>query len=57
MTMQKAVALAHLRVAYEPDDEDDDGVVGIPVPHASPPRLLPVPSAWWETSEIGRAHV
>jgi hypothetical protein len=52
MTMQKAVALAHLRVAYEPDDEDDDGVVGIPAPLASPPQLLPVPSAWWETPAV-----
>ena len=52
MTMQKAVALAHLRVAYEPDDEDDDEVVGIPAPQAFPPQLLPVPSAWWETPAV-----
>jgi hypothetical protein len=52
MTMQKAVALAHLRVAYEPDDEDDDEVVSIPVPSASPPQLLLVPSAWWETPAV-----
>jgi hypothetical protein len=50
MTMQKAVALAHLRVAYEPDDEDD--AVSIPVPPASPPQFLPVPSAWWETPAV-----
>ena len=50
MTMQKAVALAHLRVAYEPDDEDD--VVSIPAPPASPPQFLPVPSAWWETPAV-----
>jgi histidine kinase-like protein len=50
MTMQKAVALAHLRVAYEP--EDDDEVVSVPAPPASPPRLLPVPSAWWETPAV-----
>src|SRR5271165_4624512 len=49
--MQKAVALAHLRVAYEPDDDDDD-VVMIPDPSASPPQLLPVPSAWWETPAV-----
>jgi Histidine kinase-like ATPase domain len=49
--MQKAVALAHLRVAYEPDDDDDDVVV-IPAPSASPPQLLPVPSAWWETPAV-----
>ena len=30
MTMQKAVVLAHLRVAYEPDDYDDDEVVSAP---------------------------
>ncbi|MCW2935005.1 MAG: Regulatory protein [Actinomycetia bacterium] len=48
--MQKAVALAHLRVAYEPDDDDDDVVV---IPAASaPPQLLPVPSAWWETPAV-----
>ena len=48
--MQKAVALAHLRVAYEPDDDDE--VVGIPAPSASPPQYLPVPSAWWETPAV-----
>jgi len=50
MTMQKAVALAHLRVAYEP--QDDDEVVSIPAPLASPPQYLPVPSAWWETPAV-----
>ena len=50
MTMQKAVALAHLRVAYEPDDED--GLVSIPASPASPPQFLPVPSAWWETPAV-----
>jgi anti-sigma regulatory factor (Ser/Thr protein kinase) len=50
MTMQKAVALAHLRVAYEPEDDDD--VVSIPAPPASPPQYLPVPSAWWETPAV-----
>jgi hypothetical protein len=52
--MQKAVALAHLRVAYEPDDDDDDDVVVIPALPASPPQLLPVPSAWWETPAVIR---
>jgi anti-sigma regulatory factor (Ser/Thr protein kinase) len=52
MTMQKAVALAHLRVAYEPDDDDEDVVVALPALPASPPQLLPVPSAWWETSAV-----
>ena len=51
MTMQKAVALAHLRVAYEPEDDDDE-VVSIPAPPASPPQYLPVPSAWWETPAV-----
>jgi Histidine kinase-like ATPase domain len=47
--MQEAVALAHLRVAeWEPDDED----VPIPALPASPPQLLPVPSAWWETPAV-----
>ena len=39
MTMQKAVALAHLRVAYEPDDDDDEDVT-IPAPSAFAPQLL-----------------
>jgi anti-sigma regulatory factor (Ser/Thr protein kinase) len=51
MTMQKAVALAHLRAAYEPDDDDDD-FAGIPALPASPPHCLPVPSAWWETPAV-----
>jgi anti-sigma regulatory factor (Ser/Thr protein kinase) len=51
--MQKAVALAHLRVAtWEPDDDDDDVVVPIPALPASPPQFLPVPSAWWETPAV-----
>ena len=51
-TMQKAVALAHLRVAaWEPDD-DDEVVVPIPALPASPPQFLPVPSAWWETPAV-----
>jgi hypothetical protein len=49
--MQEAVALAHLRVAeWEPDDDDE--VVPIPALPASPPQLLPVPSAWWETPAV-----
>ena len=51
--MQKAVSLAHLRVAeWEP--EDDDEVVApitLALP-ACPPQLLPVPSAWWETPAV-----
>jgi anti-sigma regulatory factor (Ser/Thr protein kinase) len=49
--MRKAVALAHLRVAYEPDDGDYE-VVAIPALPASPPQLLLVPSAWWETPAV-----
>src|SRR5271167_1915555 len=50
--MRKAVALAHLRVAaWEPDD-DDEVVVPIPALPVSPPQLLPVPSAWWETPAV-----
>src|SRR6201996_1175298 len=52
MTMQKAVALAHLRVAYEPDGDDEYEVVDIPTAQACPPQLLPVPSAWWETPAV-----
>lgn len=52
MTMQKAVVLAHLRVAYQPDGDDEDEVVNIPTAQASPPRLLPVPSAWWDTPAV-----
>lgn len=51
-TMQEAVALAHLRVAaWEPDDEDE-AVFPVPALPASPPQLLPVPSAWWETPAV-----
>ncbi len=50
--MRKAVVLAHLRVAaWEPDD-DDEAVVPITALPASPPQLLPVPSAWWETPAV-----
>jgi hypothetical protein len=51
--MQKAVSLAHLRVAeWEPDDDDEVVVPIIPALPASPPQLLPVPSAWWETPAV-----
>src|ERR1700691_5684549 len=51
--MRKAVVLAHLRVAaWEPDDDDDEVVAGVPALPASPPQLLPVPSAWWETPAV-----
>jgi hypothetical protein len=52
--MRKAVSLAHLRLAaWEPDDDDDEVVVPIiPALSASPPQLLPVPAAWWETPAV-----
>src|ERR1700761_1722124 len=50
--MQEAVALAHLSVATGNGDDDED--VSIPWPGVSDgmPRLLPVPSAWWETPAV-----
>jgi len=51
--MRKAVSLAHLRVAaWEPDDDDEVIVPIIPALPASPPQLLPVPAAWWETPAV-----
>jgi Histidine kinase-like ATPase domain len=51
--MRKAVSLAHLRVAeWEPDDDDEVVVSITPAPPASPPQLLPVPAAWWETPAV-----
>ena len=50
--MQEAVALAYLSVAAGNGDDDED--VGMPwtgVPDGMP-RLLPVPSAWWETPAV-----
>jgi len=51
--MQEAVALAHLSVATGSGDEDEEEV-SIPWPAVadSMPRLLPVPSAWWETPAV-----
>ena len=50
--MQEAVALAHLSVATGSGDDDEE--VSIPWPEVSDgmPRLLPVPSAWWETPAV-----
>src|SRR5260370_41900990 len=47
--LQEAVALAHLSVATGSGDDDEE--VNVPWPPVSDgmPRLLPVPSAWWET--------
>jgi hypothetical protein len=51
--MRRAGSLAHLRVAaWEPDDDDEVVVPIIPALPASPPQLLPVPSAWWETPAV-----
>jgi anti-sigma regulatory factor (Ser/Thr protein kinase) len=53
VTLQEAVALVHLSVAAGSGDDDDEDV-GIPWTGASDgmPRLLPVPSAWWETPAV-----
>jgi hypothetical protein len=50
--MQEAVALAYLSVATGNGDDDEE--VSIPWPAVSDgmPRLLPVPSAWWETPAV-----
>ena len=51
--MQKAVPLAHLRVAeWEPEDDYEVVVPITPALPASPPQLLPVPSAWWGTPAV-----
>ena len=44
--------MAHLSVATGSGDDDED--VGAPWPPVSDgmPRLLPVPSAWWETPAV-----
>jgi anti-sigma regulatory factor (Ser/Thr protein kinase) len=49
---RKLFALAHLSVATGSGDDDEE--VEIPWPPApdSMPRLLPVPSAWWETPAV-----
>ncbi len=52
--MQEVVALAHLSVAAGSGDDDDEEYVGIgwSGPDDGMPRLLPVPSAWWETPAV-----
>jgi anti-sigma regulatory factor (Ser/Thr protein kinase) len=50
--MQEAIALAHLSVATGSGDDDDDPVVSWPPVSDGLPRLLPVPSAWWETPAV-----
>jgi hypothetical protein len=49
--MQEAVALAHLRVERGLEDDDDE-VIDLPALPASPPQLLRVPAAWWETPAV-----
>jgi anti-sigma regulatory factor (Ser/Thr protein kinase) len=50
--MQEAVALAHLSVATGSGDDDEDLDVLLPPVPDGMPRLLPVPSAWWETPAV-----
>src|SRR5881275_649967 len=50
--MQEAVALAHLSVATGSGDDDEEVSIGWPAVADGMPRLLPVPSAWWETPAV-----
>jgi anti-sigma regulatory factor (Ser/Thr protein kinase) len=50
--MQEAVALAHLSVATGSGDDDEDVDIPWPMVADGMPRLLPVPSAWWETPAV-----
>jgi anti-sigma regulatory factor (Ser/Thr protein kinase) len=50
--MQEAVALAHLSVATGSGDDDDEFSVPWPPVADIMPRLLPVPSAWWDTPAV-----
>jgi anti-sigma regulatory factor (Ser/Thr protein kinase) len=50
--MQEAVALAHLSVATGSGDDDEDVSIPWPAVADGMPRLLPVPSAWWETPAV-----
>jgi anti-sigma regulatory factor (Ser/Thr protein kinase) len=51
---QEAVALAHLSVATGSGDDDEEISTSSPwpLPADGMPRLLPVPSAWWETPAV-----
>jgi anti-sigma regulatory factor (Ser/Thr protein kinase) len=51
---QEAVALAHLSVATGSGDDDEEIGTSSSWPPVSDgmPRLLPVPSAWWETPAV-----
>jgi anti-sigma regulatory factor (Ser/Thr protein kinase) len=50
--MQEAVGLAHLSIATGGGDDDDEANVAWSPPSDGMPRLLPVPSAWWETPAV-----
>ena len=50
--MQEAVALVHLSIATGSGDDDEEVSVWRPAVGGSMPRLLPVPSAWWETPAV-----
>jgi anti-sigma regulatory factor (Ser/Thr protein kinase) len=50
--MQEAVALAYLSVAAESGDDDEEVSVSWPPAADGMPRLLPVPSAWWQTPAV-----
>ena len=50
--MQEAVALAYLSVAAGGGDDDDEVSVSWPPAADGMPRLLPVPSAWWQTPAV-----
>ena len=50
--MQEAVALAYLSVATGSGDDDEETNIPWPAVSDGMPRLLPVPSAWWETPAV-----
>src|ERR1700683_1389209 len=50
--MPEAVALAHLSIATGSRDADEDAGLCLPPVTCGMPRLLPVPSAWWETPAV-----
>ena len=50
--MQEAVALAHLSVTTGSGDDDEEADIGWAGGADGMPRLLPVPSAWWETPAV-----
>ncbi len=50
--MQEVVGLAHLSIATGSGDDDDEANVSWSPVADGMPRLLPVPSAWWETPAV-----